>query len=110
MKTREATFDEVQRPLATSRQVSWRLAAGLRRALLTILVLAQSLVASSYMMAILPYHGGNMVEKAIIALFFVLFVWISVGFWIGMFGFILRCFGGDRFSPLGRHTAAELNK
>jgi len=108
MKIREATFDKVQRPLATPRQVSWRMAAGLRRALLTVVVLAQSCVASFYMTAILPYHGGNMLEMAIIILFFVLFVWISVGFWIGMFGFILRCFGGDRLSPLGRHPVAEL--
>ncbi|HNP29855.1 MAG TPA: glucans biosynthesis glucosyltransferase MdoH [Nitrospirales bacterium] len=109
MKIREATFDEAHRPLATPRRVSWRLAAGLRRALLSGLVLAQSFLAASYMTAILPYHGGNMVEMAIIGLFFVLFAWISVGFWIGMFGFILRCFRGDRLSPLGRHTAAELS-
>src|SRR5680860_294184 len=109
MKNREATIAEVQHSLATSKRVSWRIAAGLRRALLTVLVLIQAFVASSYMTAILPYHGGNLLEMAIIALFFVLFVWISVGFWIGMFGFVLRCFGGDRFSPLGRHTAAELS-
>ncbi len=109
MKFREATIAEAQHSLATPRRISWRIAAGLRRALLTVLVLIQSLVAASYMTAILPYHGGNFLEMAIITLFFVLFVWISVGFWIGMFGFVLRCFGGDRFSPLGRHTAAELS-
>jgi membrane glycosyltransferase len=109
MKFREATIAEAQHSLATSRRISWRIAAGLRRALLTVIVLIQSFVAASYMTAILPYHGGNFLEMAIITLFFVLFVWISVGFWIGMFGFFLRCFGGDRFSPLGRHTAAELS-
>ncbi|MCA9500510.1 MAG: glucans biosynthesis glucosyltransferase MdoH [Nitrospira sp.] len=109
MKVREGTIAEAQHALATPRRIRWRIAAGLRRALLTVLVLIQALVASSYMTAILPYHGGNLLEMAIIALFFVLFVWISVGFWIGMFGFVLRCFGGDRFSPLGRHTAAELS-
>ena len=109
MKIREATIAEARHSLTTPRRISWRIAAGLRRALLTILVLIQSLVAASYMTAILPYHGGNFLEMAIITLFFVLFVWISVGFWIGIFGFVLRCFGGDRFSPLGRHTAAELS-
>jgi membrane glycosyltransferase len=61
------------------------------------------------MTAVLPYHGGNFVELGIIFLFFVLFAWISFGFWIGVFGFIIRCLGGDRFSFLARHSSAELN-
>ena len=106
---REATIENVQHPLSAKVQVHWRRAAWIRRALLTTLVLNQSLIASSYMVAVLPYHGGNFVELGIISLFFVLFAWISVGFWIGVFGFVIRCIGGDRFSLLGRHTAAELN-
>ncbi|HNP60310.1 MAG TPA: hypothetical protein PKM72_05685, partial [Nitrospirales bacterium] len=59
MKIREATIAEAQHSLAAPSRISWRIAAGLRRALLTVLVLIQSFVAASYMTAILPYHGGN---------------------------------------------------
>ncbi|MGD9850848.1 MAG: glucans biosynthesis glucosyltransferase MdoH [Nitrospirales bacterium] len=109
MKTRDAAFEAVHSPPTTGLQVSWKRVAWFRRALLTTLVLIQSLVASSYMIAVLPYHGGNLVEMGIIALFFVLFAWISVGFWIGMFGFIIRCFGRDSHSLLGRHTLTDLD-
>ena len=109
MRMSQATVNDVPSPLAAGREVSWRTVAWIRRASLTILVLAQSVLASTYMTAILPYHGGTYVELGIITLFFVLFAWISVGFWMGFFGFVIRCFGGDRFSLLRRHTAAELN-
>ncbi len=108
MRIRETTVDEVLKPIVSKRQEAWRRAAWIRRALLTILVLAQSVLASTYMTAVLPYHGGTYVELGIITLFFVLFAWISVGFWMGIFGFVIRCFGGDRFSLLKRHSSAEL--
>jgi len=82
---------------------SWRLAAWIRRTLLLVLVLAQSLAGTYFMIAVLPYHGGNAVEKGLGALFCILFAWISVGFWTGVFGFVLRRFGGDRLSLLRRH-------
>ena len=55
----EAPFDDVQQPLTTKQQVGWKRAASIRRTLLTILVLAQSVFASTYMTAVLPYHGGT---------------------------------------------------
>lgn len=105
----ETTCDTVKQSTSAKPQVHWRRAAWIRRALLTTLVLNQTLIASSYMIAVLPYHGGNFVELGIIFLFFVLFAWISFGFWIGVFGFVIRCLGGDRFSFLARHSAADLN-
>ena len=110
MRISEAIIDDAQQPITAKPQVGWRRAAWIRRTLLTILVLAQSVIASTYMTAVLPYHGGNFVELGIITLFFVLFAWISIGFWMGIFGFVIRCFGGDRFSLLRRHTSAELNE
>ncbi len=109
MRIREAIVGDVQQSMAAKLRVSWRRVAWIRRALLTILVLAQSVVASTYMTAVLPYHGGTYLELGIITLFFVLFAWISVGFWMGIFGFVIRCVGGDSFSLLRRHTSAELN-
>lgn len=110
MRVSEATYGDAPHPIKGKRQLTWRRAAWIRRALLTLLVLSQSVIASIYMTAVLPYHGGTYVELGIITLFFVLFAWISVGFWMGVFGFVIRCFGGDRLSLLRRHTSAELNE
>lgn len=87
----------------------WRLQANLRRFALTAVVVAQTVFATDVMRQVLPYRGGNWVEIGLIALFALLFMWISVGFWIGMTGFVLRRFGGDRHSLLRRHNSAELD-
>ncbi|MEJ2643931.1 MAG: glucans biosynthesis glucosyltransferase MdoH [Gammaproteobacteria bacterium] len=94
----------------SDRAVPWRRAAYMRRTVLTLLVLAQTLTATYYMVAVLPYHGGTGVEKGITALFALLFGWVSVGFWTAGFGFIVQRLGGDRFSLLRRHSPAELER
>ena len=73
--------------------------AMLRRATFSVLVLAQT-VAFAYCMAtkILPYHGREPLELAILALSSMLFVWISLGFWTALSGFILLLTGRDRYS------------
>ena len=81
----------------------WRRAALVRRTLLASLVLAQTLLGSYFLTWVLPYHGGNPVELGLILLFALLFAWISVGFWVGVFGFVVRRLGGDRHSLLRRH-------
>src|SRR5690606_34052252 len=48
--------------MANASPVKWRRAAWIRRTLLTIVVLLQTLVGSYYMSSVLPYHGGNLVE------------------------------------------------
>ena len=93
----------------TAERPAWRLAANLRRLVLTAIVLAQTLFATAVMRQVLPYRGGNWIEVGLIALFALLFLWISVGFWIGLTGFVLRRFGGDRRSLLRRHDPAELD-
>lgn len=86
----------------------WRRAALLRRILMILLVVAQTLIGTYYMLAVLPYHGGTSIEKALAVLFALLFAWISAGFWIAVFGFVVRRLGGDRLSPLRRHGSVEL--
>lgn len=86
----------------------WRLAALLRRSLLTLLVAGQTVVAGWFMLSVLPYRGGNGVEIAMLVLFALLFAWISFGFWIAVAGFALRRFGGDRHSLLRQQDAATL--
>ena len=93
---------------AVSRATRWRGRVMLRRAVLTLLVIAQALVGAYYMASVLPYHGGNLLEQALIGLFTLLFTWITVGFWIGLYGFWLRRIGGDPKSLLRRYSDAEL--
>jgi membrane glycosyltransferase len=94
--------------VTAKRRAKWRPVAMLRRGLLTLLVLTQTLVATYFMISVLPYHGGNGVEKGLTVLFAVLFAWISVGFWIAVFGFVLRRRGGDVHSFARRHSVERL--
>jgi len=93
---------------AWSAPVAWRRAAVLRRAVVIGLILTQTLVATYYMLAILPYHGGTGLEDAIAGVFVLLFAWISAGFWITVTGFAVRRSGGDRYSLMNRHPAGQL--
>lgn len=96
---------ELQPPKSATR---WRLTAWFRRALLTIIVFSQTGVGTHYLMQVLPYHGGNLVEQGLIVIFALLFAWISIGFWIGISGFLIRRLGGDRKSLAKRHPDAKL--
>lgn len=89
---------------------SWRLHAWIRRMCLTLLVLGQTGLGVYVMVSVLPYHGGKWVEQGLIVLFAILFAWISVGFWIGVFGFLIRRLGGDRQSLVRRHPDSVLEK
>ncbi|WP_185266403.1 glucans biosynthesis glucosyltransferase MdoH [Halopseudomonas xiamenensis] len=93
--------------LAASRR-RWRLAALLRRSILLLLVGGQTLLASWFMLSVLPYQGGNGVEIGMLVLFAILFAWISFGFWIAVAGFVLRRLGGDRHSLLRQQDADTL--
>jgi len=65
--------------------------------LLTGLVLIPSVVASGFMVDVLPRQGGTWLEVAIVLVFGALFGWISIGFWSALLGFfcLLR---HDRFA------------
>ncbi len=87
----------------------WRFRAILRRALVAVLVIVQTGIATYYMLAILPYHGSTAVEKALAGLFALLFGWITAAFWTAILGFVVRRGrGGDRLSLVRRHPAEEL--
>lgn len=89
-----------------SRARSWKWRARLRRLILTVLVVAQVYVGTRYMLFVLPYHGDDLLELSLAVLFAILFTWISIGFWLGLYGFFLRRIGGDPLSLLRRHRAA----
>ncbi|MGH8770294.1 MAG: glucans biosynthesis glucosyltransferase MdoH [Burkholderiales bacterium] len=77
---------------------AWYPAAAIRRTTLLILVLAQTYVATSFMIAVLPYQGRQPLEIAVLVLFAILFCWVSGGFWTAIMGFLLLLFGRDRHS------------
>ena len=92
-----------QRPLGRSDDAErppdgWRLrvTAVLRRSLLTVLVLAQTGVfAYGLVNYVLPYHGQQALELAILALSTILFGWVSLGFWTAVTGFLVLILGRD---------------
>jgi membrane glycosyltransferase len=85
----------------------WQRAGMVRRSLLLGLVLVQTAFAAWSMTAVLPYHGTQPLEAAILALFVLLFGWISAGFWTALTGFLVLLFGGDRYA-ISRTAAARV--
>jgi membrane glycosyltransferase len=77
---------------------SWHRAGAVRRIVLGVLVLMQAVVATDFMTAVLPYHGTQPLEIAILVLFGILFCWVSAGFWTAVMGFFVQIKGGDRYA------------
>jgi membrane glycosyltransferase len=80
----------------------WQRTAAVRRIALLALVVAQTIFATDYMSAVLPYHGRQPLELGILALFAILILWVSAGFWTAMAGFVLQLRGHDRYSISAR--------
>jgi membrane glycosyltransferase len=79
-------------------RLRWVRVAFYRRALLLLLVLIPTVIATEFMLGVLPYQGRTVLEVAISVLFGALFGWISIGFWTAMAGFFLLLFRRDRFA------------
>ena len=92
-------------PTATHAWKAWAL---IRRTTLGTLVLGQTAIATWGMIMVLPYHGGDILEMSLVAVFSLLFFGISVGFWLGVYGFTIQLFGGDRRSLMHRHPPSTL--
>jgi membrane glycosyltransferase len=85
----------------------WHRIASLRRVVLLLLVLAQTYLATAVMTQVLPYHGTQPLEIALLILFAILTAWISAGFWTAMAGFLLLLRGRDRYAvSMGRSPSA----
>jgi membrane glycosyltransferase len=76
----------------------WHRAGMRRRVVLLALVIIQTVVATEFMSAVLPYHGGQPLETLLLVLFAILFGWVSAGFWTAMAGFFLLLVGRDRYA------------
>ena len=84
----------------------WHRAATLRRVVLFALIVAQTVYATDFMAAVLPYHGRQPLEVGILAMFAILFLWVSAGFWTAMAGFVVQFRGRDRYSISARGALA----
>ncbi|MGH8807720.1 MAG: glucans biosynthesis glucosyltransferase MdoH, partial [Noviherbaspirillum sp.] len=62
----------------------WQRNGNIRRVVLLTLMLAQTALATHFMRLVLPYQGTTPPELALVALFAVLFCWVSAGFWTAM--------------------------
>lgn len=91
-------------PLAATRSSSDRVrlrwhATGLaRRLALLALIVGQTAFATDLMRTVLPYHGRQPLEIAMLVLFAVLFGWISAGFWTALAGLLVLVGGNDRWA------------
>ena len=98
----------------------WRHVGSIRRYILLLLTIAQTVVATWYMKTILPYQGWALIDPmdminqnwqqsvlqilpyvlqtGILFLFAVLFCWVSAGFWTALMGFLQLMMGKDKYS------------
>jgi len=63
-----------------------------RGALLAILVLSPSVIASQFMLEVLPHPGYQILNDSLATIFGFLFGWISIGLWISLAGALLLLF------------------
>ena len=66
--------------------------------LLMSLVLIPTVIASGFMVNVLPDQGRTWLEVAIVVFFGALFGWISIGFWTACLGFMILARRRDKFS------------
>jgi membrane glycosyltransferase len=107
----------------------WRTVGSIRRYILLVLMLGQTLVAGYYMKGILPYQGWAMVDldeivhqtalqtaqqvlpyvlqTTILILFGILFCWVSAGFWTALMGFLELLTGRDKYRISGASAGNE---
>ncbi|MGM1299013.1 glucans biosynthesis glucosyltransferase MdoH, partial [Enterobacter hormaechei] len=83
----------------------WRTVGTIRRYILLLLTLAQTVVATWYMKTILPYQGWALINPADmigqdiwVSFMQLLFCWVSAGFWTALMGFLQLLMGRDKYS------------
>lgn len=80
-------------PALPGPRMPWHRAGVLRRSVLLVLIAVQTALAAYFMAGALPYDGRQPLEFALLALFSVLFAWVSAGFWTALAGFFVLLFG-----------------
>ena len=90
--------DSERCPESSNPRRRWHRVGAFRRIVLSVAVASQTYVATNFMTAVLPYHGSQLLEIAVLVLFAVLFCWISAGFWTAIAGFLVLMLGRDRYA------------
>ena len=103
-----------------------------RRLVMFFLIVIQTYVGTSYLSSLLPYQSWQkinfmanwelnpelaiysvipyIIQGFIIALFAILFLWISIGFWTSIMGLILAIIGKDRYTiPIPSDPASHID-
>lgn len=80
----------------TPRQYAWQRQGLLRRLVLLSLIVGQTILATWFMAAVLPYHGAHWLEAMLLCVYVILFAWVSAGFWTAISGFFVLVTGSDR--------------
>lgn len=93
-------------PPESNTKRAWQHAGSRRRFVLLVMSAFITYLATSAMAGVLPYHGQQPLEIAILILFGILSGWVSLGFWTGLMGFIVQVSGGDRHVVSARSAAA----
>ena len=92
-------------PTGPEARAAWRVSARNRRALLLLLTLGQTWLATYFMTAVLPYHGEHALEQIILVLYAILFTWVGLGFWTALMGFFTLVRGRDAHRISARGAA-----
>jgi membrane glycosyltransferase len=85
-------------PPSPAPQMRWQVVGTLRRTALALVIALQTWFATQFMVSVLPYHGAQLLEIAVLVLFAILFSWVSAGFWMAIMGFLLLLGGRDRYA------------
>ncbi|OCG01276.1 glucans biosynthesis glucosyltransferase MdoH [Gilliamella sp. wkB112] len=104
----------------------------IRRLIMLIFIVVQTYYATSYLSTLLPYQSWQqinfmnnwninpelavysiipyIIQWIIVALFAILFLWISIGFWTSIMGLILAVMGKDRYTiSIPKDPAAHID-
>ncbi|MBD1551857.1 glucans biosynthesis glucosyltransferase MdoH [Pseudomonas typographi] len=107
----------------------WRTVGSIRRYILLVLMIGQTIVAGYYMKGLMPYQGWALVDlqevarqpilvsaqqvlpyvlqTSILILFGILFCWVSAGFWTALMGFLELLTGHDKYRISGASAGSE---
>jgi len=76
----------------------WQRTGNIRRTALAIVVATLTWLATTAMVAVLPYHGAQPLELLVLLLFAILSCWVSAGFCMALMGFVTLARSRDRFA------------
>ncbi|GBG12511.1 membrane glycosyltransferase [Novimethylophilus kurashikiensis] len=85
----------------------WHHVGNVRRFVLLGLILAQTIAATHFMRAVLPYHGHQPAEVVLLSLFAILCAWVSAGFWTAMMGYLVLRFKHDAYAISATSAGSE---